>query len=103
VGAHAEALERRRQPHSKISMLKPSPNINNHKIASLLRFFLSRQQMVLRNMVTKDELDDEFIPEVTEECSKFGEVKNIKIHTPEVRFFFLLLFSSNNSLKSFVL
>jgi len=37
--------------------------------------------MILRNMLMKDELDDEFVPEVTEECSKFGHVRGVKLHT----------------------
>jgi len=39
--------------------------------------------LVLKNMVTKEDIDEEFESEVRSECAKYGEVKQVKLHFPE--------------------
>ena len=40
---------------------------------------------MLRNMVTPEEVDDELEDEVRDECSRYGSVRRVVVHTEEIQ------------------
>ena len=45
--------------------------------------------VVLRNMVTPEEVDEDLQEEIEEECSKYGSVERVLIYQVRVAFYFL--------------
>ena len=61
------------------ALVAPYFAIDQQIIMQVLLFFQSRV-MVLLNMVTSDELDEELEMEVTDECGKYGKVDRVIIY-----------------------